>query len=53
MPLDDGRMTETYCGSNIEREEYLLRWGTHNCVDNNLGCLILLKNLNYGEFIKN
>jgi hypothetical protein len=25
MPLDDGRMTETYCGNNIGRAEKLLR----------------------------
>jgi hypothetical protein len=35
MPLDDGRMTETWCGSNIGRgEEDLLHWWTHNCFVN-------------------
>jgi hypothetical protein len=29
MPLDDGRMTETYCGTNIRGdEEELLSWRT-------------------------
>jgi hypothetical protein len=32
--LDDGRMTDTCCGSNIGREEDLLRWRTHSCFVN-------------------
>jgi hypothetical protein len=35
MPPDDGHMTETYCGSNIERgKEELLCWRIHNCFVN-------------------
>jgi hypothetical protein len=35
MPPDDGRMTETCCGSNVGRgEEELLRWRTINCFVN-------------------
>jgi hypothetical protein len=35
MPHDDGRMTETYCVSNIGRgdEEELLRWRTYSVVN--------------------
>jgi hypothetical protein len=32
MPLDDGRMTETFCGNNIRRGEgKMLRWRTIHC----------------------
>jgi hypothetical protein len=37
MPHDDGRMTGTCCGNNIERgEEEFLRRRTHNCFVNRL-----------------
>jgi hypothetical protein len=41
MPHDDGHMTETCCGNNIEgRGEELLRWQTINCLMNDDVCIL-------------